>query len=165
MKKLPVTFMVLISFVLWMCNGTEENTNNDSDSTEKVIANNTKSESSDNFYGSFTLTEMIPIAGDKELTAQDTKYLEESKNRTLGKTTLTLNEDGTFKRVFPHPSGNGSMQTWNGKYTLNEELLKMDVKMEDKTKSIEFKVLEKSNNKLSLSSSFGQIEMNYIYTK
>ena len=71
-----------------------------------------ESDESSSLFGSYTLTAMNPITGDKELTDQDTEYIDKSKERTLNNTKLTLNEDGTFERVFPHPAGDGSMRTW-----------------------------------------------------
>ena len=119
------------------------------------------------FYGDFTLTEMVPVPGDKELTEQDEEYIAQSKERTIGHTILTLNEDGSFKRVFPHPSGNGETKEWNGSYVMDEEagVLTFNVEMDDKTMPMEFKIEEKSDSKLSVTTGFGQIEMTYVYTK
>jgi len=118
-------------------------------------------------YGTYTLTDMIPDAGDKTLTEQDEKYIKDSKERTLNKTTLTLNSDGTFTREFPHPSGDGSMSKWTGTFKLDEKAgtLNMVAEMKGKKTPIDFKIVEKTNKKLSLKTSFGQIDMVYVYTK
>ncbi|MCO4813725.1 MAG: hypothetical protein KC454_03370 [Flavobacteriales bacterium] len=121
----------------------------------------------DPLYGSYQLSDMIPFTDGKKLTSQDEKYIADSKGRTLGKTKLTLKNDGTFERVFPHPSGDGSINTWTGTYSLDEEAgtLNMVAEMNGKSMPIDFTIVEKVEGKLSLKSSFGQIFMIYVYTK
>lgn len=118
-------------------------------------------------YGTYVMTDMIPDSGDKTLTEQDEKYIKDSKERTLNKTTLTLNSDGTFTREFPHPSGDGSMSKWTGTFKLDEKAgtLNMIAEMKGKKMPIDFKIVSKTDKKLSLKTSFGQIDMVYVYTK
>ena len=152
------------------CSGSEQketSTDELSEETTEQPAEEIAAAPETSFYGTFTLTDMIPMPGDKELTEQDTKYIDDSKARTLNTTKLTLNEDGTLERVFPHPSGDGSTNTWTGTYEMDEAAGTMiwHVEMNGKTMDMDFKILEKSDNRLSVSTSFGQIDMNYIYTK
>ncbi len=110
MRKKILLLSIISSFVFTGCDDTKTPEETTDVSTEKVgPADNEESETS--FYGTFTLTEMNTVTGDKELTEQDIAYITESKERTLGKTTLSLNEDETFIREFPHPSGDGSIKT------------------------------------------------------
>lgn len=121
----------------------------------------------DTFFGSYNLTDMIPVTGEKELTSQDKEYINASKERTIGHTTLMFNEDGTFERIFPHPSGDGSINKWTGTYVKDEEAatLVMNAEINGKTMPIEFTIEDKTATQLSLKSDFGQIYMTYVYTK
>lgn len=139
-----------------------------SNSTEVEKISETKpAKKTNGFYGKYQLADMIPITNGKELTANDIKYIDDSKARTIGNTSLTFNEDGTFVRVFPHPSGDGSTSKWTGTYKLDEAngTLKMNVTSNGKNMTIDFKIIEKTTNKLAISTSFGQIDMNYVYKK
>ena len=167
MKKIILTLSIPCSMLLFSCGNeaTEESTSNEevTESTEEETTEEVVEETTEN--ASYTLTDMIPIPGDKELTEQDIKYIDNSKERTINKTSLTLNDDGTFTRVFPHPSGDGTNKTWEGTYVIEGEKLTFNVEMNGKTNPLEFTILENSDSKLSVTTSFGQIDMNYIYTK
>jgi hypothetical protein len=119
------------------------------------------------FYGSYQLADMVPITDGKKLTSQDETYIKQSKERTIGHTTLTFNEDGTFKREFPHPSGDGSIRVWQGTYTLDEAAgtLDMVATMDGKSMNLNFTIVEKTDNKLNIKTEYGQIFMSYVYTK
>jgi len=158
--------LVFCASVLTGCDSGED--------TAEVPSNETKEEQViveetivNPLYGSYHLTDMIPVTEGKKLTSQDEKYIADSKERTLGKTTLTLKDDGTFERIFPHPSGDGSTNTWTGTYSMDEKAgtLNMVAEMNGKSMPIDFTIVEKTDEKLSLKSSFGQIFMTYVYTK
>lgn len=63
--------------------------------------------------------------------------------------------------------GDGSMSKWTGTFKLDEKAgtLNMVAEMKGKKMPIDFKIVEKTNKKLSLKTSFGQIDMVYVYTK
>jgi len=168
MKKKIVFGAVLVASILGSCNNetTEKPSNQDKNtSSEEVIVEEVEEEKG--IHGVYVLTDMIPVTDGKVLTKQDEAYINDSKKRTLNNTTLTLNEDGTFERIFPHPSGNGSTNKWTGTYTLNEESGDMvfDVEMNGKKTKMDFSLVDQSPESLSLNSSFGQIFMTYVYSR
>lgn len=115
-------------------------------------------------YGAYTLKDM-KVVGHVEPTEQDLEYINQSKERTIDNTVLTLNEDGTFSRVFPHPSGDGTTNTWTGTYEIEETLMVLHAEMNGKTMDMEFSITEHSPETLSVVTDFGQLEMEYIYKK
>ena len=143
---------------------TDENTNN------QVVENNNEQHEEEEiitFYGKYELSDMIPVTDGKILTAQDEKYINDSKERTIGNTFLTFNEDGTFERVYPHPSGNGTTNTWTGTFAIDETAgtLLLNAEMNGKTMPMNFTIEEKTDSKLSIKTDFGQIFMTYVYTR
>lgn len=117
--------------------------------------------------GVYQLKDMIPVTNGKTLTKSDETYISDSKKRTIGHTELTINEDGTFKRVFPSPMNDGSISEWTGTYELTESdsSLMMKVNSNGKTMDINFKIMELTASKLSINTDFGQIFMTYVYEK
>lgn len=173
MRKSVLSLAVITAFTFASCGSQEtKEVATTEATTEEVVTeevteepNETTEENS--FYGSYTLTDMVAQPGDKELKDQDIEYITQSKERTINNTTLTINEDGTFERIFPHPSGDGTTKTWTGTYEMNEEssTITFNVELGETTKAMEFTVIENTGSTLSVSTSFGQIGMNYIYTK
>ena len=80
---------------------------------------------------------------------------------------MILNEDGTFSREFPHPSGDGSMPKWTGTFELDEaaSALVLNAEMNGKKMPMNFTIEENTSEKLSIKTDFGQIFMVYVYTK
>jgi hypothetical protein len=165
--KRKTTFLkgILIASLFASCSSPVEDANPAKNTSGEKQEEKTKQENS--FFGSYSLTDMIPETGGKQLEKAELKYLEDTKKRTLKHTTLTINEDGTFKREFPHPSGNGEMNSWTGTYSMNEQEKTMvfNAEIKEKIMPIDFVIEEKSSNKLVLKSKFGQIFMSYVYSK
>lgn len=167
MKKIILP-IALIGLVLSSCSNEESNVAAEETVVhEEVIAEPLIEEEVVSFYGTYNLSDMVPVTDGKELTEQDETYIKDSKERTIGHTTLTFNEDGSFERVFPHPSGDGTTNTWTGTYEMNEEAgtLVLNAEMNGKTMPMNFTIEEKTDNSISMKTDFGQIFMTYVYTK
>ena len=115
--------------------------------------------------GTYILQEMITIAENYEMTDQDIAFVSHSKQNALGKTKLILKDDGSFKRIFPHPNGDGTIKTWQGRYQLTQDSLTFFVNVNENLREMSFKLNEANARKLSFTSSFGEIKMDYIYKK
>lgn len=168
MKKIFVYLLVGgFSFSITSCGGKEESEFETKVEESAGEVEDMEEEEVATIFGTYDLTDMVPDAGDKKLTAQDEKYIKESKERTIGKTTLILNEDGTFSREFPHPSGDGSMSKWTGTFELDEVtgMLVLDAEMNGKKLPMNFTIIENTGKKLSVRTDFGQIFMVYVYNK
>jgi hypothetical protein len=143
--------------------------NEENENTTEVTNNEEEEEIEEvaTIYGTYSMTDMVPDSGDKKLTAQDEKYITQSKERTVGHTTLILNEDGTFSREFPHPSGDGTISKWTGTFDLDEEAgtLVLNAEMNGKKMPMNFTIEENTGEKLSMKTDFGQIFMVYVYKK
>lgn len=169
MKK-GLIYLAACTFILGSCGGSTDEAEKEAEKMVDEMMDETMMEEEveevNPLYGDWTLTDMMPI-GDLKPTAADEKYLADSKARTVNSTILTLNEDGTFKRVFPHPSGNGETNTWTGKYDLDEAAgtLVLHAEMNGKTMDVDYKIEEKSADKLALSTSMGKLMVNYIHMK
>jgi len=162
MKKILLTICLPFALALYSCNN--ETTDQKTETEETTVATEEEEVIEESPVKVYTLTDMIPITGGKVLTKQDIAYIDDSKTRTLNNTELTLNDDGTFTRVFPHPSGDGTIKTWEGTYTIEGETLTFNIEMNGKSNPMEFAILENTDSELSISSSFGQIDMNYVYS-
>ncbi len=168
MKKIFVYLLVGgFSFSIASCGGKEESEFETKVEESAGEVEDMEEEEVATIFGTYEMTDMVPDAGDKKLTAQDEKYIKESKERTIGKTTLILNEDGTFSREFPHPSGDGSMSKWTGTFELDEAAGKLilNAEMNGKNMPMNFTIEENTSEKLSMKTDFGQIFMVYVYTK
>lgn len=167
MKKTLMYFMAGTILLATSSCGNNESKEAETEETKTEEVQDEQEEEEVSMHGTYHMTDMIPDAGDKKLTATDEKYIKESKERTVGKTTLTLNEDGTFVREFPHPSGDGTMSKWTGTYEMDEEkgTCVLNAEMNGKTMKMDFTIVENTGDKLSLRTVFGQIFMVYVYTK
>ena len=168
MRKTSIYLILATStFITASCGENNEMKEDTLDSSEIIKEEVIEEEPELQIFGTYEMTDMIPFTDGKKLTSQDENYIKESKDRTIGKTTLILKDDGTFSREFPHPSNDGSMSKWTGTFDLNEEegTLVMNAEMNGKTMPINFSIEENTGEKLSLKTDFGQIYMIYVYTK
>lgn len=166
-KTSKYILLVTSAFVIVSCGENKEVKEETFESSEIIKEELIEEEPELQIFGTYEMTDMIPFTDGKKLTSQDEKYIKESKDRTIGKTTLILNDDGTFSREFPHPSNDGSMSKWTGTFDLNEEegTLVMNAEMNGKTMPINFSIEDNTGEKLSLKTDFGQIYMIYVYSK
>lgn len=164
-NRITTTGILALGLLVSSCSGEAGKPEKEEASGEKTEVK--EEEEAPSVYGKYTMVDMVPVVGDKKLTPEDTKYINESKTRTVNHTTLQLNEDGTFERIFPNPSGDGTTSKWTGTYKMDLEAKTLNciAEMEGKKLPIDFTIVEQSDNKLTIRSSFGQIFMDYMYTK